>query len=154
MSNLDAFDRKILKALQENGRLTNNELGERIGLSPSVCSRRRSSLENLGVIRRYTAELDPAKLGIGIKSIISVSLSNHDERNAERFKTLLSGLPNVQEAYALTGEMDYSIKVVCKDLDALSQFINSTLLPHEAVANVKTTIVLDTLKSTSELPVS
>jgi DNA-binding Lrp family transcriptional regulator len=153
MSNLDAFDRKILKALQENGRLTNNELGERIGLSPSVCSRRRSSLENLGVIRRYTAELDPAKLGIGIKSIISVSLSNHDERNAERFKTLLSGLPNVQEAYALTGEMDYSIKVVCKDLDALSQFINSTLLPHEAVANVKTTIVLDTLKSTSELPV-
>lgn len=154
MSSLDAFDRKILKALQENGRLTNNELGERIGLSPSVCSRRRSSLENLGVIRRYTAELDPAKLGIGIKSIISVSLSNHDERNAERFKTLLSGLPNVQEAYALTGEMDYSIKVVCKDLDALSQFINSTLLPHEAVANVKTTIVLDTLKSTSELPVS
>jgi|TARA_B100002049_G_scaffold76130_1_gene55933 DNA-binding Lrp family transcriptional regulator len=154
MSNLDAFDRKILKALQENGRLTNNELGERIGLSPSVCSRRRSSLENLGVIRRYTAELDPAKLGIGIKSIISVSLSNHDERNAERFKILLSGLPNVQEAYALTGEMDYSIKVVCKDLDALSQFINSTLLPHEAVANVKTTIVLDTLKSTSELPVS
>ena len=154
MSSLDAFDRKILKALQENGRLTNNELGERIGLSPSVCSRRRPSLENLGVIRRYTAELDPAKLGIGIKSIISVSLSNHDERNAERFKTLLSGLPNVQEAYALTGEMDYSIKVVCKDLDALSQFINSTLLPHEAVANVKTTIVLDTLKSTSELPVS
>ena len=67
---------------------------------------------------------------------------------------MLSGLPNVQEAYALTGEMDYSIKVVCKDLDALSQFINSTLLPHEAVANVKTTIVLDTLKSTSELPVS
>ena len=84
MSNLDAFDRKILKALQENGRLTNNELGERIGLSPSVCSRRRSSLENLGVIRRYTAELDPAKLGIGIKASFRF-----------RFPIMMNAMPNV-----------------------------------------------------------
>ena len=152
MEHLDKFDRKILSVLQDNGRLTNNEIGDLIGLSPSVCSRRRTNLERLGVIKSYSANLDASKVGIGIKSIISVSLSNHDERNAERFKKLVEKLPNVQEAYALTGEMDYSLKVVCEDLDALSEFINKTLLPHEAVTNVKTAIVLDTLKSTSVLP--
>ena len=151
---MDEFDRKILAALQKDGRLTNSELGEIVNLSPSVCSRRRSSLEKTGVIKGYNAQLDPKKIGIGLTSIVSVSLSTHDDQNAERFRSLIADLDNVQDAYALTGEMDYSLKVVSADLDALSAFINQKLLPHEAVSNVKTAIVLDTLKTTSRLPVS
>jgi len=151
---MDRFDRKILAALQDDGRLTNAELAEVVGLSPSQCSRRRTHLEQTGVIEGYTARVSPAKVGIGLTSIISVTLASHDEKNAERLRALLSSLPEVQDAYALTGEMDYSIKVVCEDLEALSAFINKRLLPHEAVQNVRTAIVLDTLKSTSALPLS
>jgi len=154
MTQMDAFDRKILAALQSDGRLTNAELAEAVGLSPSQCSRRRSQLETSGIIEGYTARINPAKVGIGLTSIISVTLASHDEQNAARLRALLSDLPNVQDAYALTGEMDYSIKVVCADLEALSTFINKTLLPHEAVQNVRTAIVLDTLKSSSSLPLS
>jgi len=153
MDQIDGFDRKILAALQTDGRLTNAELADAVGLSPSQCSRRRSQLEQSGIIEGYTARINPAKVGIGLTSIISVTLASHDEQNADRLRALLSGLPNVQDAYALTGEMDYSIKVVCADLEALSTFINKTVLPHEAVQNVRTAIVLDTLKSSSALPI-
>ena len=153
MTDLDAFDRKILSALQSDGRLTNNELADFVGLSASQCSRRRSALEIGGIIRGYHAVVDSEKVGIGLKSIISITLATHNEDNAERLKALLVDLPNVQQAHSLTGEMDYSITVVTPDLKTLSAFINETLLPHEAVQNVKTAIVLDTLKDTSALPI-
>lgn len=151
-SDLDAFDRKILDALQKDGKLTNGELAVQVGLSASQCSRRRAQLEKAGIITGYHAKLDPSKVGIGLTSIIAVSLATHDERNAERFRHLIADLANVQDALSLTGEMDYSIKVVSKDLDDLSTFINKTLLPHEAVSHVKTAIVLNILKTTSALP--
>ena len=151
---MDQFDRSILAALQKDGRLTNTELAEVVGLSASQCSRRRTQLEQTGVIDGYAARVNPAKVGIGLTSIISVTLATHDEKNAERLRALLSSLPEVQDAFALTGEMDYSIKVVCKDLEVLSAFVNKRLLPHEAVQNVRTAIVLDTLKSTTVLPLS
>ncbi len=149
---MDTFDRKILAALQKDGRLTNAELAEVVGLSASQCSRRRVSLEQTGVIRGYTAQIDAAKVGVELTSLISITLATHDEQNAAKLRALLSELPNVQDAYALTGEMDYSIKVVSENLEALSSFVNKTLLPHPAVQNVRTAIVLDTLKSTSALP--
>ena len=149
---MDTFDRKVLAALQKDGRLTNAELAEVVGLSASQCSRRRVSLEQTGVIRGYTAQIDAAKVGIELTSLISITLATHDEQNAAKLRALLSELPNVQDAYALTGEMDYSIKVVSENLEALSSFVNKTLLPHPAVQNVRTAIVLDTLKSTSALP--
>ena len=151
---LDGFDRKIVRALQRDGRLTNAELGDVVGLSASQCSRRRMALEAEGVICGYTALVDPEKVGMALTSIISLTLARHDDDNADRFRALLSGLDNVQEAFALTGEMDYSIKVVSPDLKALSTFINTVLLPHEAVQNVKTAIVLDTITSTLALPVN
>lgn len=153
MEQLDAFDRKILSSLQEDGRLTNNELSERINLSASQCSRRRSRLEEEGFIRGYRAEIDREKLGLGIVNIISVTLATHNRDNARRFSDLISKLPQVMEAHALTGEMDYFIKVVTPDLRALSAFVNDVLLPHEAVQNVKTAIVLDTLKEDGRLPI-
>lgn len=154
MSKLDGFDRKILEALQRDGRLTNAELADLVGLSASQCSRRRTNLEETGVITGYSANVNAEKVGIGLTSIVSITLASHDENNAHRLRQLLSGLSNVQDAYSLTGEMDYSVKIVSRDLKDLSAFINQTLLPHPAVQNVKTAIVLDVIKDTSVLPLS
>ena len=153
MQQLDPSDRKILICLQEDGRLTNNELSERINLSPSQCSRRRTRLEEEGYIRGYRAEIDREKLGLGIVNIISVTLATHNRDNAQRFSELISKLPQVMEAHALTGEMDYFIKVVTPDLRGLSTFVNEVLLPHESVQHVKTAIVLNTLKEDGRLPI-
>ena len=149
---IDDFDRKLLTLLQQDARLTNNELSERINLSPSQCSRRRMRLEEEGYIRAYRAELDREKLDLGIVIIVTVTLSTHNRDNAQRFARLISSLPEVLEAFSLTGEMDYVIKVVVPNLKALSAFVNDVLLPHESVAHVKTAIVLDTLKETTALP--
>ena len=150
---LDVFDRKIIHELQDDGRLTNGALGERVGLSASQCSRRRTALEENGTIRGYTALIDPERAGLELTSIISVTMASHNDDNAHQFRQLLEQLDNVQEAFSLTGEMDYFVKVVSPDLKSLSRFINDVLLPHDAVQNVKTAIVLDTIKSTLSLPI-
>src|SRR5688500_6574845 len=109
---IDQFDRKILALLQDDARLTNNDLSARVNLSASQCSRRRQRLEEDGFIRGYRAILDRDKLGFSLVNVISVTLSTHNRDNARRFAELISGLPEVQEAHALTGEMDYILKVV------------------------------------------
>jgi len=152
MEHLDRLDRKLLESLQADGRLTNAELSDLVGLSASQCSRRRSQLETDGTIRGYHADLEPLKVGVGITCMISVNLASHSDDNAQKFHALLLRLPEVLEVHALTGEMDYSIKVVAKDLQALSAFISNTLLPHKAVQNVKSSIVLQTIKQTHALP--
>ncbi|PZM15945.1 Lrp/AsnC family transcriptional regulator [Rhizobium tubonense] len=150
---LDTFDLRLLQELQKDGRLTNNELGERIALSPSQCSRRRTRLESEGYIRGYQANLDRQKLGLDMLVVISVTLATHNRDNARRFSQLVNGLPEVLEAYALTGEMDYHLKIATRGLAGLSRFVNDVLLPHESVQHVKTSIVLDTLKTFEGLPV-
>ncbi len=149
---MDRYDRKILEELQKDARLTNNDLSERVNLSPSQCSRRRTRLEQEGFIRGYFAGLDRNLLGLGIVNIITVTLDTHNRDNARRFARLVEGLPEVLEAHSLTGEMDYLLKVVTPDLRALSGFVNDVLLPHESVRHVKSAIVLDTLKETHALP--
>lgn len=153
MERLDGFDLKILGELQRDGHLTNNELSELIALSPSQCSRRRSRLEAEGYITGYQAQIDRLKLGLELMVVISVTLATHNRDNAKRFANLISGLPEVLEAYALTGEMDYHLRLVTPDLAGLSRFVNDVLLPHDSVQHVKTAIVLDTLKSFSGLPI-
>lgn len=148
---LDPFDLKLLAALQGDGRLANHELAERIGLSASQCSRRRLRLEEAGLIRRYRAELDAHQLGFAITAFINVTLSTHSRDNSRRFKELAIREPVVQEAHSLAGSMDYLVKVTVRDLKALSAFINDTLLPHESVSHVQSSIVLDTLKESGGL---
>jgi DNA-binding Lrp family transcriptional regulator len=149
---IDSFDRKILALLQIDARLTNNDLSERVSLSPSQCSRRRQRLEEEGLILGYRAVLDRDRLGFPLVNIISVTLATHNRDNARRFAELLARLPEVLEAHALTGEMDYFVKVVTPDLKSLAEFVNDVLLPHESVQHVKTSIVLQTLKETTALP--
>lgn len=149
---LDGYDRKILSFLQTDARLTNNDLSERVNLSPSQCSRRRQRLEDEGLIRGYAALLDRERLGFPLVNIITVTLATHNPDNARRFGELLARLPEVQEAHALTGEMDYILKVATPDLKSLSAFVNNVLLPHDSVQHVKSAIVLETLKETGALP--
>ncbi|MFB9950523.1 Lrp/AsnC family transcriptional regulator [Rhizobium puerariae] len=143
---LDRFDLKILDELQKNGRLTNNELADRIGLSPSQCSRRRSRLEVEGYIEGYQAVLDRSRIGLDLLVVISVTLAKQNHDGAKKFARLVNDLPEVIEAYALTGDMDYHLKVAVRNLAELSRFINNVLLPHDSVEHVRTSIVLDVLK--------
>jgi DNA-binding Lrp family transcriptional regulator len=152
LETVDTFDRKILALLQADARLTNSDLSERVNLSASQCSRRRQRLEEAGLIRGYRAVLDRDRLGFPLISVISVTLATHNRDNARRFAELMARLPEVLEAHALTGEMDYFVKVVTPDLKSLAEFVNDVLLPHESVQHVKTSIVLQTLKETTALP--
>ncbi|HBK05300.1 MAG TPA: AsnC family transcriptional regulator [Acetobacteraceae bacterium] len=151
---LDSFDLRLLAALQDNGRLTNQEVGERIGLSPSQCSRRRSALEASGLIRGYRADLAAEALGFGLLVFVNVTLATHSRDNARAFRDLVAGVDEVQEAYALTGDADYLLKIVVRDLKDLSILVNDVLLAHDTVGRVRSSIVLDRLKETVRLPLS
>ncbi len=152
LSDLDSFDRKILASLQRDARLSNNELAEEIGLSASQCSRRRTRLENSGIITGYHATIDKERVGLGLTSIISVTLAKHNAQAADELTRFFQSIPNIQEVNQMTGDMDYLVKVVTPDLKALTKLITEQLLAHDAVQNVRTAIVLDSLKETSVLP--
>lgn len=149
---MDSFDVKLLAALQHDGRLTNFDLADRVGLSASQCSRRRTALEKNGFIDGYHAALSSEALGLNVLVFVQVTLATHSPNNAKRFAKLVEGLDEVQEAYSLTGEADYLLKIVVPDLKTLSRILNDVFLPHESVAHVRSSIVLDRLKHTNSLP--
>ncbi|MGS4887413.1 Lrp/AsnC family transcriptional regulator [Roseibium sp. MB-4] len=151
---LDSFDMKLLAALQENSAATNAEIGETIGLSASQVSRRRQKLEDNGIIRRYRAALDPEALGFTVTAFVGVTLGAHSRENARKFRNMVTAMPEVQEAHTLTGDVDYMLKVVVRDLKALSRIVNDELLPQEAVQHVKSSIAMDTLKDDNLLPLT
>jgi DNA-binding Lrp family transcriptional regulator len=151
---VDSFDLKILAALQDDGRLTNQELADRVGLSASQCSRRRMRLEEEGVIAGYRAELSSAALGFELIAFIQITLATHSPDNAKKFRALVNRVDAIQEAYALTGDSDYLLKVVLRDLKSLSDIVNDVLMPHQSVAHVRSSIVLDRLKQSAKLPLT
>ncbi len=149
---MDAFDRKLLAAIQADGARTNQELAEQVGLSASQISRRRQQLEADGLIEGYAARLSAARLGFGVRAFVHVTLARHSPDNSRRFAELVAHTPEVQEAHALTGEADYLLKVTVRGLADLAALINDVLLPHESVDRVRSEIVLETLKETAALP--
>jgi DNA-binding Lrp family transcriptional regulator len=152
MISVDAFDLKILAALQDDGRLTNQQLADVAGLSASQCSRRRMRLEEEKVISGYHAELASEALGFNVIAFIHITLATHSPDNAKKFRALVNRVDDIQEAYSLTGDADYLLKAVLRDLKSLSDIINNVLLPHQSVAHVRSSIVLDRLKETQKLP--
>ena len=152
MISLDAFDLKILRALQNDGRLTNQNLAEIAGLSASQCSRRRMRLEEENVISGYRAELASDVLGFGVIAFIQITLATHSPDNAKKFRALVNRIDDIQEAYSLTGDSDYVLKAVLRDLKSLSDIVNDVLMPHPSVAHVRSSIVLDRLKESGKLP--
>ncbi len=153
MIELDGFDLKILAALQADGRLTNQELADAVGLSASQCSRRRARLEQEKIIQGYHADLAADALGFNVIALVQITLATHSPNNAKRFRDLVRRVDAIQEAYALTGDADYQLKIALRDLKSLSDIVNNVLMPHESVAHVRSSIVLDCLKTTRKLPI-
>lgn len=154
---LDKTDRKILAILQQDGRLTNQEVAERVSLSPSPCLRRIKRLEEAGVIRQYVALLDPAQIGLGLLAYVNVRLEKHSASTASTphadFGAAVEKWPEVVACYAMTGEMDYLLRVHVEDMDHFSRFMMGTLLKHPAVLDVKSSFALQRIKETTALPV-
>lgn len=158
---LDKIDRKILAILQTDGRLSNLEVAERVNLSSSPCLRRIKRLEELGVIRQYVALLDPAKIGLGLLAYINVRLEKHSDAPTRGgsaapradFAASVALWPEVVACYAMTGEMDYLLRVHVENMDHFSRFMMETLLRHPAVSDVKSSFALHQIKETTALPV-
>ena len=153
MISVDDFDLKILGALQDDGRLTNQQLAELVGLSASQCSRRRMRLEEEKMIAGYHADLAGEPLGFNLIAFIHITLATHSPDNAKKFRELVNRVDEIQDAYALTGDADYVLKVVLRDLKGLSDIVNNVLMPHQSVAHVRSSVVLDSLKESTRLPI-
>ena len=143
---VDAFDRAILAALQRDGSMTNAALAEVVHLSPSQCSRRRAALEKNGLIQGYAARLDATKLGFGLRAVVRVNLRSHGQDRETGFAQFLRDHPEVRSAFSVSGDADYVLDVQVRDLEAFANFIHGKLLPYPQVTQVRSEIVLRTLK--------
>lgn len=143
---MDKFDWKIIHALQRNGRLTNQEIGNLIGLSASQCSRRRQVLEQKNIIIGYSARINPNALGIAITTMIHVNLKNHGSNAKHGIHDLIESEDQIIEAYSLSGDADFILKVVAENLDHLSHFISEKLLSCADISHIKSYIVLKKFK--------
>lgn len=150
---LDRTDRRILEVLQENGRIPNVELARQVALSPSPCLRRLQRLEEAGVIDRYAAILNPSRLGLSLLAFVSVSLDKRSDHSTDDFKQAAIEWPEVSECYAMTGEMDYLLKVMVTDLQHFSRFVMDKVLRHPGVLDVKSSFALEEIKRTTVLPI-
>jgi Lrp/AsnC family leucine-responsive transcriptional regulator len=158
---IDAIDRRILAILQENGRLSNQEIAERVNLSPSPCLRRIRRLEESGVIRGYVALLDAQHLGLGLLAYVNVRLEKRggsahsprgDATHADLFRAAVQAWPEVVACHAMTGDMDYLLRVQVEDMAHFSRFVQDQLLHHPSVIDVKTSFSLERIKETTALP--
>ena len=154
MNTLDEYDRKILKAMQLNGRLTIVQLSEQIGLSTTPCQRRLKRLEDEGYIKGYSATLDPLKLDMQINVFISVKLERQAEDFLERFEERIAALPEVMDGYLMSGGgRDYLLRVVTKDLITYERFLVERLARIPGVANIDTSFSLKHVLERTNLPI-
>ncbi|KQU75180.1 MULTISPECIES: Lrp/AsnC family transcriptional regulator [unclassified Rhizobacter] len=153
---LDAIDRRILRALQADGRITYDVLAVQVSLSPSATLRRVKRLEESGAIAGYVALVPPERVGLGLTAYLNVRLEKHSEvhkRNPmDLFRAAVQTWPEVVECVALTGEMDYLMRVVVQDMAHYSRFVMETLLKHPSVEDCKTSFVMDRVKNTTAVP--
>ena len=151
-SALDGFDLKLLAELQQDGRLTNAELGERVHLSASQVSRRVQRLIEVGYIERFQAVLSRQKLGLGLTVYCMVTLKIHAGDSMQAFHERVRSLPEVMECQSLTGEADYVLKIVVADLKRFSDFMSEHLMKAPEVANIRSSVVLESIKETAAYP--
>ncbi len=151
---LDRYDRRILEELQKDGRISNQELAERIGLSPSPCLRRVRALEESGLISGYRALLDAKKLGLDLTALIHISMDRHTPERFTNFENRIAELPEVLECLLITGQdADYQIKVVVKDMDAFQVLLLEKITRIEGVSGVHSSFVLRRVVDKTALPV-
>lgn len=151
--NLDEMDKRIIRELQRDGRIQNNELAKKIGLSPSPCLRRVKLLEEAGVISRYVAVIDQAKVGLRLSMFARVWLTAQDSETIDLFIDAMRQLPEVVECYIMLGESDALLRVVVADLDDYRRFQSKHLTRKNGIQNVKTDVPSETVKQTFSLPI-
>ncbi|MGH1417733.1 MAG: Lrp/AsnC family transcriptional regulator [Hyphomicrobiaceae bacterium] len=151
---LDSTDIKILKELQNDGRISNADLAKRINLSPSPCLNRVRNLERENVIDRYVAILTPSAIGLPLSVFIRIGLERQIEEALDRFEAKMHEYPNVMECYLMSGESDYLIRVVVKDITELQEFIIQELSKIPGIANIQSSFSLKQVKYTTALPLA
>lgn len=150
---LSDADRRILRALQDDTRISNQALADRAGLSASACWRRVRALEEAGVIAGYPAALDAGRCGLGFAAIVHVTMTRHDASQLDVFIERVAERPEVLECYATTGEADYHLRVVCRDKEAYNEFLEGFMFRLPGIAHVRTNLVLKDIKLHGRLPV-
>ncbi len=150
---IDRIDRQILSLLQDDGRMTNVELAERVGLTAPPCLRRVRALEEAGAIRGYHADLDAGRLGYPITVFAMVSLRSQAERDLAAFEDHVAAIPEVRECHMLNGEIDFILKIVASDLKSFQEILTTHLTPAPNVASVKTSLTIRTAKAVSGIPI-
>ena len=146
MSKMDHIDRKILRELSRDGRISNLELAERVGLSPSACLRRVQELERSGVITGYRANFDRAKLGLSFLAYVTVGLSTHPKKAQTDFEAAMAGAPEVRECHNITGAIEYLLRIETADLAAYKHFHTEVLGVLPQVHSISTYVVMDSTK--------
>lgn len=154
MARIDLTDARILEELQRDARLTNQELAQRVGLSPAPCWRRLKRLEETGHIAQYAAILDADSVGFSITAYSHVSLENQHPDSVKLFNEFVHDRPEVLECFMMSGQYDYLLKVVARTMTDYEQFLTKHLLPNPAVRSVSTSFVLRRMKFTTALPVA
>jgi DNA-binding Lrp family transcriptional regulator len=150
---LDKIDRKILRDLQDNGRMPNVELARRAGISAPPCLRRLRALEEAGYIRGYHADIPPDLLGYGVTVFAHVGLTSQAETDLVAFEALVTEWPEVRECYMLTGETDFILKIVSEDMDSYNRFLTSTLTAAPHVSHVKSMLSIRSSKYEVGVPI-
>ncbi|RMF25746.1 MAG: Lrp/AsnC family transcriptional regulator [Bacteroidetes bacterium] len=149
---LDRIDLKILKILQENSKITNLELSKRIGLSPAPTLERVKKLENNKVIESYHAKVNPQALGLNVQTFVLVSLAWQKENALNNFMEKIKAIDEIVECYIITGEADFLIKIICKDIPTYEQLLFKTLSQIDEIERLKTLMTLSTVKHSNLLP--
>lgn len=139
---LDAIDRKILRVLQSNGRATNQQLSEMVGLSPSPCLRRLKRLEKEGVISGYVALVEPEQIGLDVTAFVRVRLDQQDDQHLATFENAVTSLPEVMECYLMTGDADYQLRVLVGSISEFELFLRNSLTKIAGIAEVTTSFAL------------
>jgi len=152
MLKLDSIDLRILALLQENGRMSNLEMAEVIGLSPAQCSRRHHRLDECGVIAQYEARLRPAALGLQVTAFVHIGMERGHMRDLKLFRQTLGRMPEVLECHSVTGDFDYVLKVIARDLEGLNVILTGRLVALPGVNFVKSLVCLEEIKPRSGLP--
>lgn len=150
---MDEFDRKILRVLQRDGRITNQQLADEIGLSPAASWRRVKALEESGVIKGYKAQVDAQSVNLGMCVLLNVSLTRHAKDVTQHFIDAVKDRPEVLQCWALTGDYDFTLRVVSPDMAAFDHFLQDFIFTIPGVSQVKSNIALRQIKDDTTLPI-
>ena len=149
---MDSKDRQILSELQANGRLTNQELSERVNLSPSPCLRRVRLMEEAGIIRGYTALVDQKAWGLPVTAFIRIKLERHSDERVQAFERAIMAMPEVIDCWLMTGQVDYQLRVIAADLDAYEAFVRGKLQRLTGIASIDTNFAYGHVKHSQVYP--